>query len=61
MLVKGSLYTGTDEGAINLIKFDDGRYGLFSLVLKGCETLQGQIPVSWLFKSTFYLFSTPEH
>ena len=25
MLVKGSLYTGTDEGAVNLIKFDDGR------------------------------------
>jgi len=23
--VKGSLYTGTDEGAVNLIKFDDGR------------------------------------
>jgi len=26
MLVKGSYYTGTDDGAVNLIKADDGRY-----------------------------------
>jgi len=29
MLVKGSYYTGTDDGAVNLIKADDGRYLLF--------------------------------
>ncbi|KAF5777237.1 putative non-specific serine/threonine protein kinase [Helianthus annuus] len=26
-LVKGSYYTGTDDGAVNLIKIDNGRYG----------------------------------
>ena len=26
MLVKGSYYTGTDDGAVNLIKLDDKRY-----------------------------------
>lgn len=25
MLVKGSYYTGTDDGAVNLIKVEDGR------------------------------------
>ena len=25
ILVKGSYYTGSDDGAVNLIRFDDGR------------------------------------
>lgn len=33
MLVKGSYYTGTDDGAVNLIKADDGRYLSFGIVL----------------------------
>lgn len=32
MLVKGSLYTGTDEGAVNLIKFDDGSEYILDLM-----------------------------
>lgn len=30
MLVKGSYYTGTDDGAVNLIKLDDKRYSLIA-------------------------------
>jgi hypothetical protein len=33
MLVKGSYYTGTDDGAVNLIKADDGRYLSFGRML----------------------------
>lgn len=32
MLVKGSYYTGTDDGAVNLIKLDDKRYSLTVVV-----------------------------
>jgi hypothetical protein len=41
MLVKGSYYTGTDDGAVNLIKMDDGRWcfflGLFFVHLIWCH------------------------
>jgi sterile alpha motif and leucine zipper-containing kinase AZK len=33
MLVKGSYYTGTDDGAVNLIKLDDKRYSLIVCIL----------------------------
>jgi hypothetical protein len=33
MLVKGSYYTGTDDGAVNLIKADDGRYLFYGRML----------------------------
>lgn len=33
MLVKGSYYTGTDDGAVNLIKADDGRYLSYGRIL----------------------------
>lgn len=32
MLVKGSYYTGTDDGAVNLIKLDDKRYSLIDVI-----------------------------
>lgn len=32
MLVKGSYYTGTDDGAVNLIKLDDKRYPLIAVI-----------------------------
>lgn len=32
MLVKGSYYTGTDDGAVNLIRLDDKRYSLTAVV-----------------------------
>ena len=32
MLVKGSYYTGTDDGAVNLIKLDNKRYSLTVVV-----------------------------
>lgn len=32
MLVKGSYYTGTDEGAVNLIRFDDGSEYIIDLM-----------------------------
>lgn len=33
MLVKGSYYTGTDDGAVNLIKLDEKRYPLIAVII----------------------------
>ncbi|KMS95140.1 hypothetical protein BVRB_011980 [Beta vulgaris subsp. vulgaris] len=48
MLVKGSLYTGTDEGAINLIKFDDGSEYIIDLMAAPGTLIPSEVPSSLL-------------
>ncbi|KAI7988095.1 hypothetical protein LOK49_LG13G02249 [Camellia lanceoleosa] len=49
MLVKGSYYTGTDEGAVNLIKFDNGSADYAETINNFCPMLEegtGAVAVS---------------
>lgn len=48
MLVKGSLYTGTDEGAVNLIKFDDGSEYIIDLMGAPGTLIPAEVPSSLL-------------
>ncbi|XP_057523598.1 serine/threonine-protein kinase EDR1 [Amaranthus tricolor] len=48
MLVKGSLYTGTDEGAVNLIKFDDGSEYIIDLMGAPGTLIPSEVPSSLL-------------
>ncbi|XP_052170538.1 probable serine/threonine-protein kinase SIS8 [Diospyros lotus] len=44
MLVKGSYYTGTDEGAVNLIKFDDGSEYIIDLMGAPGTLIPAEVP-----------------
>ncbi|KAH9601927.1 hypothetical protein KSS87_003768 [Heliosperma pusillum] len=48
MLVKGSLYTGTDEGAVNLIKFEDGSEHIIDLMGAPGTLIPSEVPSSLL-------------
>ncbi|XP_074286924.1 putative serine/threonine-protein kinase SIS8 isoform X2 [Silene latifolia] len=48
MLVKGSLYTGTDEGAVNLIKFEDGSEYIIDLMGAPGTLIPSEVPSSLL-------------
>ncbi|KAL2927982.1 Serine/threonine-protein kinase EDR1 [Bienertia sinuspersici] len=48
MLVKGSLYTGTDEGAVNLIKFDNGSEYIIDLMGAPGTLIPSEVPSSLL-------------
>ncbi|KAL3498612.1 hypothetical protein ACH5RR_041344 [Cinchona calisaya] len=44
MLIKGSYYTGTDDGAINLIKFDDGSEYIIDLMGAPGALIPSEVP-----------------
>lgn len=48
MLVKGSLYTGTDEGAVNLIKYKDGSEYIIDLMGAPGALIPSEVPSSLL-------------
>ncbi|KAK9742015.1 hypothetical protein RND81_03G143300 [Saponaria officinalis] len=48
MLVKGSLYTGTDEGAVNLIRFEDGSEYIIDLMGAPGTLIPSEVPSSLL-------------
>ncbi|XP_021739006.1 probable serine/threonine-protein kinase SIS8 [Chenopodium quinoa] len=52
MLVKGSLYTGTDEGAVNLIKYDDGSEYIIDLMGAPGALIPSEVPSSLLLDTT---------
>ncbi|MCI12527.1 serine/threonine-protein kinase EDR1-like, partial [Trifolium medium] len=56
MLVKGSYYTGTDDGAVNLIKADDGRNSLVYFVDMIVQTPEAEIPKTILFDIFRFVF-----
>ncbi|KAK3018126.1 hypothetical protein RJ639_004585, partial [Escallonia herrerae] len=51
MLVKGSYYTGTDEGAVNLIKFDNGSEYIIDLMGAPGTLIPAEVPSSSLQSS----------
>ncbi|GMH14756.1 hypothetical protein Nepgr_016597 [Nepenthes gracilis] len=51
MLVKGSLYTGTDDGAVNLIKIDDGSEYIIGLMGAPGTRIPAEVPSSLLVDS----------
>ncbi|GMH06954.1 hypothetical protein Nepgr_008794 [Nepenthes gracilis] len=51
MLVKGSLYTGTDDGAVNLIKIDDGSEYIIDLMGAPGTLIPAEAPSSLLLNS----------
>ncbi|KAL9251971.1 Serine/threonine-protein kinase EDR1-like protein [Drosera capensis] len=51
MLVKGSLYTGTDDGAVNLIKTDDGSEYIIDLMGAPGALIPAEVPSSLLLGS----------
>ncbi|KDP34102.1 hypothetical protein JCGZ_07673 [Jatropha curcas] len=48
MLVKGSYYTGTDDGAVNLIKIDDGSEYIIDLMGAPGTLIPAEVPSSHL-------------
>ncbi|KAH7863480.1 hypothetical protein Vadar_018031 [Vaccinium darrowii] len=51
MLVKGSYYTGTDEGAVNLIKFDSGSEYIIDLMGAPGTLIPAEVPCDHLQNS----------
>lgn len=48
MLVKGSYYTGTDDGAVNLIRFDDGSEYIIDLMGAPGALIPSEVPSAQL-------------
>ncbi|RDX80324.1 putative serine/threonine-protein kinase SIS8, partial [Mucuna pruriens] len=53
MLVKGSYYTGTDDGAVNLIKADDGSEYIIDMMGAPGTLIPAEIPSSQLENNSF--------
>ncbi|XP_057729666.1 serine/threonine-protein kinase EDR1-like [Arachis stenosperma] len=53
MLVKGSYYTGTDDGALNLIKADDGSEYIIDMMGAPGVLIPAEVPSSQLQKYSF--------
>ncbi|TKY57968.1 Serine/threonine-protein kinase EDR1 [Spatholobus suberectus] len=53
MLVKGSYYTGTDDGAVNLIKADDGSEYIIDMMGAPGALIPAEVPSSQLENSSF--------
>ncbi|KAM0968173.1 hypothetical protein FF1_016628 [Malus domestica] len=57
MLVKGSYYTGTDDGAVNLIKIDSGSEYIIDLMGAPGTLIPAEVPTSQLPNSFFAIRS----
>ncbi|KAK7377048.1 hypothetical protein VNO80_02468 [Phaseolus coccineus] len=53
MLVKGSYYTGTDDGAVNLIKADDGSEYIIDMMGAPGTLIPAEVPSSQLESNSF--------
>ncbi|XP_047319860.1 probable serine/threonine-protein kinase SIS8 [Impatiens glandulifera] len=60
MLVKGSYFTGTDEGAVNLIKFSDGSEYIIDLMGAPGILIPAEVPSTQLQTSGSYISHVPE-
>ncbi|GMQ03664.1 hypothetical protein CsSME_00049387 [Camellia sinensis var. sinensis] len=61
MLVKGSYYTGTDEGAVNLIKFDNGSEYIIDLMGAPGTLIPAEVPSDHLQNSGLDMRSTADY
>ncbi|XP_027368099.1 probable serine/threonine-protein kinase SIS8 isoform X2 [Abrus precatorius] len=60
MLVKGSYYTGTDDGAVNLIKADDGSEYIIDMMGAPGALIPAEVPSSQLQNCSFAVRSCAE-
>ncbi|XP_047319996.1 serine/threonine-protein kinase EDR1-like [Impatiens glandulifera] len=61
LLVKGSNFTGTDEGAVNLIKFSDGSEYIIDLMGAPGILVPAEVPSTQLQTSGSYISHVPEY